>query len=222
MERLEAYNALVEIESISNKVKIIIEQQLPTPAIVVDELNLLGGKAQRLEAYIIITKDPYLIQKVEGIRRALFHRLLTRDSLGPKTRMNIAEFNRSIYNIVNMGKSEGEPTQGPKSRPSIPQELQTEGAKKLFNEAIKAKFIEIDCNAYRWKGQSNELAAFVDCSSTYLNIRPSNKRVPWRLYKQAFNLSEQEIRAARDAKKDYDMERRAKPDRWDIISGICS
>lgn len=104
----------------------------------------------------------------------------------------------------------------------IPEELRTMQAIKMFDKAASANLLEKTSEGYKWKGQSNELAAFIDCSSTTLKIRPSNNRVPWKLYKQAFNLSEKELKAAKDAKKDYDMERRTKPDKWNVIFRICS
>ena len=104
----------------------------------------------------------------------------------------------------------------------LPAELNTPTAQTLFDKAIKAGLAEKSNGGYTWKGQSNELAAFIDCSSTSLKIRPSNGRVPWKLYKQAFGLTDKEIKAAQDAKKDYDMERRAKPESWDAIHALCS
>ncbi len=105
---------------------------------------------------------------------------------------------------------------------SIPPALSTPEAKEILDKLIEDGFCIVNGQAYKWIGQANELAAFIDCSSTALKIRPSNNRVPWKLYKQMFNLSDKEIKAAQDAKKDYDMERRSKPDKWNLICNICN
>lgn len=105
---------------------------------------------------------------------------------------------------------------------SIPLALSTPEAKSILSKLINDGLCVADREAYKWKGRANELAAFIDCSSTVLKVRPSNNRVPWKLYKQLFNLSGREIKAAQDAKKDYDMERRAKPDKWSLICNICN
>lgn len=131
-------------------------------------------------------------------------------------------YSTELGKLVQSGLFEENTLQQSDKNNLIPEELNTQQANNLFTKAIEANFIEKTRDRYMWKGQANELAAFIDCSSIALNIRPSNNRVPWKLYKQALNLSEKEVKAAKDAKKDYDMERRAKPDKWTLILNICN
>ncbi|MDL2320033.1 hypothetical protein LJC45_02745 [Alistipes sp. OttesenSCG-928-B03] len=108
----------------------------------------------------------------------------------------------------------------------IPAEFQTKEALEIMQGMINSKFVSETVDGYKWEGQSNELAAFADISSESLGIRPSNNRIPWRLYKQLFGLTKKEVDSAKGARNDYNDEgaiaRRSKPDKWDIISEICN
>ncbi len=104
----------------------------------------------------------------------------------------------------------------------LPGELNTDNAKIIFDRAIAGGFMQQNGNLYKWIGQKNEFAKFVELSSEALKIRPCNGNIPWRHYKLAFSMSDRDITSARTARNDYSDDKRSIPDKTDELIEICN
>lgn len=124
--------------------------------------------------------------------------------------------------IDEISLCEDYPQQTTPTQEVVPSKLDSDDAKKIFNNAIAGGFMQRDGNLYRWIGQINEFAKFVELSSRTLDIRPCNDRIPWRYYKIAFSMSDEDITSARTAKNDYSDNRRSIPDKTDELIEICN
>lgn len=83
---------------------------------------------------------------------------------------------------------------------SLPAELNTDEAKFLFQ---KIEYCVPDGDLYRWTGTASLFGYFVDLASNKLNVRPSNDRIPWKIFKIAFQRSDSDIATAKQAVNDY-------------------
>ena len=101
------------------------------------------------------------------------------------------------------------PPQTPKEEISLPEELNTEETKELFG---KIKWCVKDGNLYRWTGTAALFGYFVDRTSDKLDVRPSNDRLPWKLFKKTFQLSDKDIETAKQAVNDYKNKSLSKPE----------
>ncbi len=69
---------------------------------------------------------------------------------------------------------------------TMPKELDTKEARDLFEKTAKFGYCTKDGSLYRWIGTLALLGYFVDKASEYLKIRSSNNRIPWKIFKEAF------------------------------------
>lgn len=101
---------------------------------------------------------------------------------------------------------------------AIPDELNTDEARQLFG---KIRWCVEDGSLYRWDGTTALFGAFVDLTSDRLNIRPSNGRIPWRIYKTAFQCSDKYISTAKQAVNDYKNNHISEPEGYKDIKDAC-
>lgn len=101
---------------------------------------------------------------------------------------------------------------------TIPEELDTEEARQLFNQI---KWCAQEGGSYRWNGTCALFGAFVDLTSDKLNIRPSNGRIPWKIYRKAFQCSEGYIKTAQQAVNDYKNNGESEPEGYQEIKSAC-
>lgn len=125
-----------------------------------------------------------------------------------------------VRSVFNPKETPATAPQEPQS-PQLPEKLRVPKAVEIFAKAVEAGLMEVQGKGYKWLGQVNEYAAFVDCCSLTLDLRHSNGRIKWKIFKETFGMNEKEIRSAQAAKRDYDGEYRAKPDKWGLILNIC-
>ena len=85
----------------------------------------------------------------------------------------------------------------------IPDALNTDKAKSIFKELEKIGLIKIENDTLKWLGTNSLFGYFVDRASDKLNIRPSNDRNPWEIFKKAFNLDNRSISTAKQAVNGY-------------------
>lgn len=104
---------------------------------------------------------------------------------------------------------------------NIPKELDTDEAKALLKKVIELELCVSDGNLYQWKGTPSLLGYFVDIVSDYLNVRPSNGRLPWKLFKTAFQCSDTDIATAKQAVNDYKNKSQSEPEGFLYIKNIC-
>lgn len=75
---------------------------------------------------------------------------------------------------------------------SIPEELDTPEARKIFEKAIDAGFIENSKTGYKWKGKKQLLAYFAEKMSLRFNlgeIRNGKQTINWIIFQSIFNVS---------------------------------
>ena len=90
----------------------------------------------------------------------------------------------------------------PKSN-GMPKELNTDKARMIFQKLESCGFINIKDSGLQWGGSNSLFGYFADKVSEHLNIRPSNDRIPWMLFKSAFKMSDSSIETARQAVNNY-------------------
>lgn len=101
---------------------------------------------------------------------------------------------------------------------ALPIQLDTEEAKSLFG---KIKYCVKDGDLYKWNGSPSLFGYFVDKTSDILNVRQSNNRLPWKIYKEAFQCSEKDISTARQAVNGYKNKMLSEPDGFLDIKNAC-
>ena len=101
---------------------------------------------------------------------------------------------------------------------SLPAELDTEEAKSLFQ---KVEYCIPDGDLYRWTGSSALFGFFVDWVSIHLKVRPSNNRIPWKIFKIAFQRSDSDIETAKQAVNNYQNKELSKPEGYLNIIKAC-
>ena len=100
----------------------------------------------------------------------------------------------------------------------LPKELNTPKARELFG---KISSCEKDGDLYKWTGSASLFGYFVDRTSDFLYIRPSNNRMPWKIYQQAFQISESSISTAKSAVKNYTHNGKSEPEGFYEIKQAC-
>jgi len=68
MEKIIAYEILVDIKKIINDTRIFVEMNANIPAKIIEDLKKLGEMSKKLEAYVL-TKDNDFIENVEQTQR---------------------------------------------------------------------------------------------------------------------------------------------------------
>lgn len=104
---------------------------------------------------------------------------------------------------------------------TLPIELDTDKAKVLFQQIIALGYCISDGNLYRWTGTPSLFGYFVDVVSDFLNVRPSNGRLPWKLFKPVFQCSETDLATAKQAVNDYKNKNQSEPEGFLSIKNIC-
>lgn len=99
---------------------------------------------------------------------------------------------------------------------SLPEELDTDEAKKLFS---CIQWCKKDGNLYKWTGSLALFGYFVDKTSDYLGIRPSNNRIPWKKYRKAFQMKDTDT--AEQAVNDYKNKQKNEPEGFLEIKRLC-
>lgn len=96
--------------------------------------------------------------------------------------------------------------------------LNSSEAERLFQRIPN---IEKCGDFYKWIGTKALFGYFVDKTSEYLNLRPSNNRIPWSIYKEAFNLSDKDISTAKQFINDYRNKNCNEPEGFEAIKLVC-
>lgn len=104
---------------------------------------------------------------------------------------------------------------------TLPIELDTNKAKTLFQQITDLGYCASDGNLYRWTGTPSLFGYFVDVVSDFLNVRPSNGRLPWKLFKPAFQCSETDLATAKQAVNDYRNKNQSEPEGFLPIKNLC-
>ena len=100
----------------------------------------------------------------------------------------------------------------------FPEEVDTQGAKALVG---KIKYCVKDGDFYKWGGTSALFGYFVDIVSKKLDVRGCNDRIPWKIFKAAFQCEENVITTAKQAVNDYKNKCISKPEGYLDIKRAC-
>lgn len=137
------------------------------------------------------------------------------------------DFKKEWENKVDKGivaiklLNQEKPHSSTNKKQTIPKELDTKEAKDLFEKTAKFGYCTKDGSLYRWIGTLALLGYFVDKTSKYLKIRSSNNRIPWKIFKEAFQCEETDIATAKSAVNDYKNKTFNYPIGYDDIEKIC-
>lgn len=103
----------------------------------------------------------------------------------------------------------------------IPESLKTEEVENLFNKIIDLNYCIKDGDLYKWIGTSALFGYFVDRVSGELEIRPSNDRLPWKMFKAIFQCDEKMVKTAKQIVNDYKNKGLSKPNGYKEIDKLC-
>lgn len=109
----------------------------------------------------------------------------------------------------------------PKPQRFVPDVLETDEGKKLFERAITKELISADGDKYKWNDTASLYGYFVDKTSDFLNIRPSNNRIPWKKYEAIITNHSILIATAKQAVNDYKNKELSPPEGDDKVNDIC-
>lgn len=164
---------------------------------IIEKVDPIGGKTYKIIDY----KDAY--QKIYGCAYDFFYWqaiCLLKDKIRHEEKKNDTE-NTDIK--------------------ALPEKLDTEKSKTLFQKIIDLKYCISDGNVYKWTGSPSLFGYFVDVASDFLNVRPSNNRLPWKIFKIAFQCSDTDISTAKQAVNDYRNKGLSEPEGFLDIKKLC-
>lgn len=104
---------------------------------------------------------------------------------------------------------------------SLPNELDTDDAKALFQKFIVKGLCKADGSLYKWEGSPSLFGYFVDEVSKKLDVRPSSDRIPWKFFRKAFQCDKKTINTARQAVNDYKNKGLSKPENYLDVKNLC-
>jgi hypothetical protein len=81
--------------------------------------------------------------------------------------------------------------------------LYTEKAKKAFAKAIEKGLMEHDGNGYKWIATNSLYGYFVDKLSDKIELKTSNNRIQWKLFKGIVTNHDSIVDTAKQAVNDY-------------------
>lgn len=94
-------------------------------------------------------------------------------------------------------------------------------AKRLFSNAISKGLIDSDGDKYKWNDTASLYGYFVDKTSDFLGIRPSNDRLPWKKYETIITNHSTLLATAKQAVNDYKNKGLPPPEGDDKVNDIC-
>ena len=108
-----------------------------------------------------------------------------------------------------------------KKKESLPNKLCTKEAKDLFKKIIKLGYCVKDGGLYKWTGTDSLFGYFVDVASDFLNVRPSNNRLPWQIFSTAFQCCKRVENNAMQAVNGYKNKGLSEPEGFLDIRKAC-
>ena len=130
------------------------------------------------------------------------------------------ERKKALIKLRDGKRTEPEQT-APEPQQTKPEVLNNDKAKELFKRAISKGLISTDGDKYKWNDTASLYGYFVDKTSDFLNIRPSNNRVPWIKYKEIISNHSELLATAKQAVNDYKNKELNPPEGDDKINDIC-
>lgn len=130
------------------------------------------------------------------------------------------ERKKALIKLRDGKRTEPEQT-APEPQQTKPEVLNNDKAKELFKRAISKGLISTDGDKYKWNDTASLYGYFVDKTSDFLNIRPSNNRVPWIKYKEIISNHSELLATAKQAVNDYKNKKLNPPEGDDKVNDIC-
>jgi hypothetical protein len=104
---------------------------------------------------------------------------------------------------------------------SLPSELDTPEAKKIFDGLVKLNYCKSVGMVYQWTGTNALFGYMVLKTSDKLNIRSDNDRLPWKIYQIAFGMSDRQIKTAKNHISDLNNRKANEPTGYNEIIRLC-
>lgn len=125
----------------------------------------------------------------------------------------------TVIDLLKMGKPH--PFSANKKQ-TMPKELDTKEARNLFKRIVELGYCKKDNSLYRWTATVSLFGLFVDFASEFLKVRSSNNRIPWSMFKDAFQCEESTITTAKSAVNDYTTKGLNPPIGYECIEKVCN
>lgn len=120
--------------------------------------------------------------------------------------------------IENKEKGNIHPKQNLDTYPDV---LNTDKAQSLFTGVEALGYCKKTESGWIWTGKASLFGYFVDVASDFLNLRPDNGRIPWKLFKSAFKCRDETISTARQKVSAYRHKRGTEPEGFYDIKKLC-
>ena len=96
-------------------------------------------------------------------------------------------------------------------------------APEIFAQLAQAGYIRLCENGkYEWLKSAKLYGYFVDLSSIKFNLRPSNNRIPWKIYSTLFVNHNKLKTSASQGIQDYKNKDLCKPEGYEFLHDLCS
>ena len=187
-------------------------ENIPTPRNVACLCMVFHNGVRNILDHLIklnISIPDSVIQRMEKLTKSLFY--IRKEDNGKIIEEEVNFHYRLVFGLY-LDKYNGQ------QEVDFPKELNTDEAIKLFD---KLKWCTKDGSFYKWEGSSSLFGFFVDLASDKLNLRPSNGRIPWKIFKVAFQRSESEIETAKQAVNGYKNKGLSEPEGFLELKKAC-
>ena len=173
----------------------LLNEVFDTPEKLVKRAVLIGKISKEIERDLI----DYIDLVMDG--NNFYH--MTDYKIDENGTVSIPLTLKSLDGFLNQWKYEkqGEPS-APPAPDQLPEELDTPGAREIFEKAIDAGFIEKSETGYKWKDKKNLLAYFADRMNEKLHLGKgmydNKQKRAWKPFETLFGIT-----GLAGAEKDY-------------------
>ena len=208
MNKTEAIEAIEEIRNIFWAANLFVKKGAVLPPVILDELCKVGELATEIKKYAISENDKQAARLVDKIPR-VGHVVFAQYDLKKDIRMSIAICNRCLYEVSQMLADNN-------IKNDLPQ-----GLPEILSKAMDVGFVDVDQQGFKWMKSAALFGYFVDKVSDFLNLKPDNGRIPWKLFQGLFvNINDNNILAARKAINGYSKQYGNPPEEAEEVDAI--
>lgn len=209
MNKTEAIEAIEEIKNIFCAANLFVKKEVVLPPVILDELCKVGEMATEIKKYVISENDKQVARLVDKLPRVVGLNIFARYDLKKDIRMSLAICNRCLYEVVQMLADNNVKNNLPPGLPAI------------LGKAMDVGFVDVDQQGFKWMKSAALFGYFVDKVSDFLNLKPDNGRIPWKLFQGLFvNINDNNILAARKAINGYSKQYGNPPEEAEEVDAI--
>jgi hypothetical protein len=107
------------------------------------------------------------------------------------------------------------------SNVSLPDVLNTQDVRKLFEELAEFGYSEHSGSVYRWRNSVRLFGYLVREVNNTFDMRRDNDRLRWNVFKQAFSMNDAQIREACNFISKLNRDQENEPEGYEKIKNIC-